>query len=202
MPTTLPKQRRKHSDLRDRLFYIGVALTFAALGVGIAAIAPVLSYDCQRDASGVVNCTVHRRIYGLVPLTARTLFHIVSAEVESSSSSDRSGYWRFTKTHDVLILACADGTRWSSINSSAPIGQSSTGQWHPGPIGGQVATEVQCVVGRESAVAGRDGLPRTGDAIGACVAPADSAVTRLGSTRSRWIQEEIQKVNPYFQSEE
>jgi len=128
MSTVLPKQTRKHSDFRDRLFYIGVALFFAVLGVGLQYIAPVLSYDCRRDASGAVNCTVHRRMYGLIPLTAQRLSRIVSAEVESSSYSDErlgvSIYWRFMETYYVLNLVCADGTRWSSFGSTEPMGQS------------------------------------------------------------------------------
>ena len=130
MSTTLQNRRRGHSDLRDRLFYIGVALFFAALGVGLQYVAPVLSYNCQRDASGAVNCTVHRRIYGLVPLPERKLYRIVSAEVESSSYSDNSLstslYQRFTQNYEVLILACADGTRWSSFYSSEPLGESNS----------------------------------------------------------------------------
>ena len=128
MSTVLPKQTRKHSDFRDRLFYIGVALFFAVLGVGLQYIAPVLSYDCRRDASGAVNCTVHRRMYGLIPLSVQRLSRIVSAEVESSSYSDErlgvSIYWRFTQTYYVLTLVCADGTRWSSFASTEPMGRS------------------------------------------------------------------------------
>ena len=123
-PTALPKQGRKHSNLRDRLFYIGVALGFAALGIGVAVIAPVMTYDCQRDASGAVNCTVHRRVYGVVPLPAQRLSRIVSAKVEEFSSTDRSFSSQFRQIHDVLILGCADGTQWKSLNSSQPLGQS------------------------------------------------------------------------------
>ncbi len=128
MSTIVPKQRRRHADLRDRLFYIGVALFFAALGVGLQYVAPVLSYDCQRDASGAVNCTVHRRMFGLVPLSAQRLPRIVSADAESREYSDRrvgvSIYWRFTQTYYVLTLVCADGTRWSSFGSTEPMGRS------------------------------------------------------------------------------
>ena len=128
MSTVLPKQARKHSDLRDRFFYIGVALVFAALGVGLQYIAPVLSYDCRRDASGVVNCAVQSRMYGLIPLPAQELSHIVSADSETSETSTedrRDGvYRRFLQTYDVLVLACADGSRWRSFRSTDPLGQS------------------------------------------------------------------------------
>ena len=32
----------------------------------------------------------------------------------------------YGESHDNLILVCADGTRWESINSSAPIGSSNS----------------------------------------------------------------------------
>ncbi len=98
------------------------------MGFGLEYIAPVLSYDCQRDASGAVNCTIHRRMYGLIPLPAQRLSRITSAKAESSSYSDNrvgvSIYWRFTQTYYVLTLVCADGTRWSSFGSMEPVGQS------------------------------------------------------------------------------
>ncbi len=123
-----PNPGRRQSDFRDRLFYIAVALIFAALGFGIEAVAPVQTYDCQRDASGVVSCTIDRRLYGLIPLPSRSLSHIVSVEVESSSYSDNrigvSVYWRFRQTYETLVLVCADGSRWRSFASTEPLGRS------------------------------------------------------------------------------
>jgi hypothetical protein len=123
-----PTPGRRQSGLRDRLFGIVVALTFAALGAGMAAIAPVLSYACRRDAAGAVSCTVHPRMYGMLPLPARELARIVSANVESSTHSTRQGagtYWRY-QTYEVLVVVCADGTEWRSFASTEPLGESNS----------------------------------------------------------------------------
>src|SRR5262245_24171676 len=54
--------------LRDKAFHLGVVAVFTAAALGVAYVAPVMSYDCRRDEAGVVDCVVHRRMYGLVPL--------------------------------------------------------------------------------------------------------------------------------------
>lgn len=123
-----PSRSLPGASLRDKLFYVAFVAVFTALSAGTAFVAPVLSYDCQRDAGAVVSCTVHSRMYGVVPLPARRLAPIVAATCETSetSSEDRTGgvYRRFLHTHQVLVLARADGTRWRSLRSTEPLGQS------------------------------------------------------------------------------
>ena len=109
---------------RDRLFYVGVALLFAAIGVGTAAVAPVLRYECGRDAAGAVGCTVHRRAYGLIPLHDVRLDRLRAIEVETSSGSYDWESGRELGGGDSLVLVCADGTRWTSVNSSWFFGAS------------------------------------------------------------------------------
>ena len=120
--------RKRRSNLSGRVFYVGVVLTFTALSVGITSVAPVLSYDCQRDDHGVVTCTVHRRLYGLIPLPAKRFTGVVSVEAEVTSHTDRnlgvSIYERSLQTYCALTLTCADGTRWTSFRSTEPIGMS------------------------------------------------------------------------------
>jgi hypothetical protein len=122
------QQHKRRSDLSGRLFYVGVVLTFTALSVGIAYVAPVLSYDCQRDDQGVVHCTVHRTLYGLIPLPAKRLTGVVSVDTEVTSHADRSLgvsiYEHVLQTYYALTLKCADGTRWTSFRSTEPLGMS------------------------------------------------------------------------------
>jgi hypothetical protein len=117
-------------SLRDRLFYVVVAGGFALLGMGAAYIDPVLFYDCAREANGSVDCTVHRRMYGFIPLGDLRFSRIASVDVKSGVHSetmaersrrlriggDESGY-------EALVLTLADGTRWQSPESSWPMGQ-------------------------------------------------------------------------------
>ncbi len=58
---------RRRTSLRDQILYFGFALTFAALGIGVAWVAPVQHYEFRRDAAGRVDGTIHRRLFGLVP---------------------------------------------------------------------------------------------------------------------------------------
>jgi hypothetical protein len=124
---------RRREARRDRRFYIGVALASTAISVGVAAIAPVLSYDCARDASGAVGCRVHRRVYGFIPLADRTVDGIRSARVVSRTSTQTLSPDATTEqrrrppkeqTSTRLILMTADGTEWRSPESSWPLGRS------------------------------------------------------------------------------
>jgi hypothetical protein len=117
-------QHRQGESLRDKLFYLGVAAVFTILGVGTAYFAPVLVYDCARDASGAVNCTVHRRMYGLFPLPDRVFPNLVSAEIVSGEIRAEPGGRRTPTAYSALVLVCADGTRWKSYDSTYPIGRS------------------------------------------------------------------------------
>lgn len=125
---TRPAERPGGADLRSRLFYIALALAFTAVSAGIAAVAPVLVYDCERSTSGMVDCTVRARLYGLVPLPGRRLSGIVSADVESTTSRQGSLgediYRQMLQTYHELVLVCADGTQWRSFRSTEPLGQS------------------------------------------------------------------------------
>jgi hypothetical protein len=99
----------------------GAVAFFAAFSVGAAYIDPVLVYDCARQASGSVDCTVHRRMYGLIPLGDLHFSRIVSVEVKSGVHSEtmaqRTRRRRFAgdqRSYEALLLTCADGTRWES----------------------------------------------------------------------------------------
>ena len=121
---------RPGESWRDKLFYIGVAAGFALLGMGAAYIDPVLFYDCARQTNGSVDCTVHRRMYGFIPLGDLHFSRIVSVEVKSGVHSEtmaeRTRRLRIggdESSWEALVLACADGTRWQSPESSSPLGQ-------------------------------------------------------------------------------
>ena len=114
----------------DMLWTWGVVLFFGSLGVGAAYIDPVLFYDCARQTNGAVDCTVHRRMYGFIPLADIHVSRIVSADVHSGvhseSMADRSRRLRMggqESSYEILELASADGTRWKSPESSWPLGQ-------------------------------------------------------------------------------
>jgi hypothetical protein len=122
------KGRPAGSSLRDRLFYIGVALGFGALGIGAACLGPVLDYDCRRDASGVVSCHIERRVLRLVPLSPVDATHILSASTRQGTYSEtmtehaeniRRG--RSAQSHVTLTLICTTGPCWTS-DSSNPLG--------------------------------------------------------------------------------
>ena len=129
-PSPSERRPRPGESLRDRLFYIGVAAVFAVLGVGAAYVSPVLIYDCARQANGSVDCTVHRRMYGFIPLPDLHFSRILSVDVKLGVHSEtmaersqriRSG--RDESSGETLFLGCADGTRWQSPESSWPLGQ-------------------------------------------------------------------------------
>ena len=121
---------RVREPLRDKLFTIGAVAFFAAFSVGAAYIDPVLVYDCARQANGSVDCIVHRRMYGLIPLGDLRFSRIQSVEVTSGVHSEtlaeRTRRLRFGSDQtswEALLLTCADGTRWQSPESSWPLGQ-------------------------------------------------------------------------------
>jgi hypothetical protein len=125
-----PAAGARRGSLREKLFIIAVVGGFAALGAGAAYIDPVLFYDCARQTNGSVDCTVHRRMYGVIPLGDLHFSRIQSAEVKSGLHSEtmaeRSRRFRIggqQSSYEVLRLACADGTRWDSPESSWPMGQ-------------------------------------------------------------------------------
>jgi len=129
-PSPPQRRRREGESLRDKLFYIGVAAFFAVLGVGAAYIDPVLFYDCARQANGSVDCTVHRRMYGFIPLADLHFSRILSVEVKSGAHSEtmseRARRLRIggeDSSWEALVLGCAVGTRWRSPESSWPLGQ-------------------------------------------------------------------------------
>lgn len=128
-PATPPARGRPDgSSLRDKLFYFGVAFGFSALGIGAACFAPILDYECRRDASGVVSCHIERRVLRLVPLSPVDASHILSATVRYSTQSEtmaehsantRRGTSPQSYVH--LDLICTSGPCWTS-SSSWPMG--------------------------------------------------------------------------------
>jgi hypothetical protein len=125
-PSPPPRGYRPRESLRDMLFTFGVPLFFAALGVGAAWIDPVLFYDCARQANGSVDCTVHRRMYGVIPLGDLHFSRIRSVDVHSGAHSEtmaeRSRRLRLggrESSYEVLQLTLADGSQWQSPESAA-----------------------------------------------------------------------------------
>jgi hypothetical protein len=124
------RRPRPGESLRDKLFYIGVAAVFAALSAGAAYVSPVLDYDCARQANGSVDCTVHRRMYGFIPLGDLRFTRILSVDVKTgvhsetmSERSQRIRAGRKESSWEALALVCADGTNWQSPESSWPLGK-------------------------------------------------------------------------------
>ena len=121
---------RRWRRFRENLFIIGVCAFFGAFGVGAAWIDPVLFYDCARQAGGSVDCTIHRRMYGVIPLGDVHVSRIVSVDVKSGvhseSMADRARRLRLggsESSYEVLQLGRADGTRWESPESVSPLGR-------------------------------------------------------------------------------
>lgn len=121
---------RPRESFRDRYFHVGVVAFFAAFSVFAAWIDPVLFYDCARQANGSVDCTVHRRMYGVIPLGDLHFTRILSVEVKSGVHSetmaDRARRLRLggdESSYETLLLVCADGTRWQSPQSVSPLGR-------------------------------------------------------------------------------
>jgi hypothetical protein len=126
----MPRHSWEGRTATGKLFYIGVAAVFTVLGVGAAYVSPVLFYDCARQANGSVDCTVHRRMYGFIPLADLHFSRILSVDVKSGVHSEtmaeRSRRLRIggqESSWEALVLGCADGTRWLSPESSWPLGQ-------------------------------------------------------------------------------
>lgn len=106
-----------------RVFPAVVAAAFFALGIGALAVAPILRWECERDATGAVGCLVNKRLAGVIPIGTVTLANILSAEVrghESPGLEHRDAPY----TAAVLTVACADGTRYSPFDSASPLGRS------------------------------------------------------------------------------
>jgi hypothetical protein len=102
-----------------------VVLALAALGVGLAAYAPVLTYDCAGDSASGVSCTVHRRAFGFIPLADRTISPLASVASEVTGKVVRtSGRSRSSEDTTRLVLVGADGARWASVTSPWPLGRS------------------------------------------------------------------------------
>ena len=118
-----PGYRPTRSESRGRVFPALVAASFFLLGLGALAAAPILRWECERDATGAVNCLVKKRLAGFIPLGDVTLPNILAADVRVHESpgqkvSDAAYAAAF------LVVACADGTRWSPFDSSDPLGRS------------------------------------------------------------------------------
>lgn len=106
-----------------RVFPAVVAAFFLLLGLGVLTVAPILRWECERDAIGAVNCVVMKRLAGVVPIGDVTLSNILSAEVRSHESPGLSRRDQ-PYTAAFLVVACADGTRYSPFDSSEPLGRS------------------------------------------------------------------------------
>jgi hypothetical protein len=128
-PGTTPNRRPRES-FRDRFFHVGVVVASAAISVGVAFISPVHVYECARQPSGAVDCTVHRRVAGLLPVGDLRVTRIQSVEVKTGVHSEttserrrRLEFGRDESSYERLELVCQDGTRWRSPESSWPLGR-------------------------------------------------------------------------------
>ena len=112
------------SETKGRVFPAVVAAFFFLLGLGALAVAPILRWECERDAAGAVNCIVKKRLAGFIPIGDVALSNILAADVRTHESSglDRRDNNRYTAAF--LVVACADGTRYSPFDSSSPLGRS------------------------------------------------------------------------------
>src|SRR5262245_11941932 len=121
--------RRDGGSFFDRFFYVCVAAVSIAISVGIGYLSPIHVYDCARQTSGSVDCTVEKRIHGLIPIGDLHFSRIMSVEVMSGVSSEtmaernrRLSSGGQEQSWEALQLVCADGTQWRSPNSSWPLG--------------------------------------------------------------------------------
>ncbi len=110
-------------ETRGRVFPALVAAFFFLLGLGALAAAPILRWECERDATGSVNCLVKKRLGGVIPLGEVTLSNILAADVRTHESPGRRPS-DAPYTAAFLVVACADGTRWSPFESADPLGRS------------------------------------------------------------------------------
>jgi hypothetical protein len=123
-------QRRPGEGLRDKLFYFGVAAASAAISVGVACIDPIQVYDCAREPNGSVECTVHQRVFGLIPISDLHFPRIQSVEVVSGVNAEtmsetrrRLEFGTDRSSWDALVLVGADGTRSRPSKTSWPLGR-------------------------------------------------------------------------------
>lgn len=112
------------SESRGRVFPAVVAAFFFAVGLGALAVAPILRWECERNATGAVNCVVQKRLAGFIPIGAVTLANILAADVRTHESPGLGVRDRAPYTAAFLVVACADGTRYSPFDSSEPLGRS------------------------------------------------------------------------------
>jgi hypothetical protein len=125
------RPRRPGESLRDKLFYFGIAAAGVAISVGVGFLDPIHIYDCARQPTGSVDCTVHRRAFGMAPLGDLAVSRIESAQTVSgeyaetmSETRRRLESGRRKESWDALLLVSADGTRWRSPQTSWPLGRS------------------------------------------------------------------------------
>ena len=111
-------------EKKGRVFPALVAAFFFAVGVGVLAVAPILRWECERDAIGAVNCVVMKRLAGLIPIGGVTLSSILAADVRTHESAGLGRRDTSPYTAAFLVVACADGTRWSPFDSAEPLGRS------------------------------------------------------------------------------
>ena len=112
------------SESRGRVFPAVVAAVFFALGLGVLGMAPILRWECERDAAGAVHCVVKKRLGGFIPIGEVTLSNILAADVRTHESAGVGRRDQAPYTAAFLVVACADGTRYSPFDSSSPLGRS------------------------------------------------------------------------------
>lgn len=114
-------------------FTLGFLVLFTAIGIGVGFIAPVLDYDCARDAAGSVDCVVHKRAFGLVPRGAvrlagiRTVTLVIGESrrtmIEQQNDWRQFGSARPGQSWEALLLVTRDGSSWQSDKSGWPLGR-------------------------------------------------------------------------------
>jgi hypothetical protein len=124
------RPRRPGESIRDKLFYFGIAAAGAAISLGVGFLDPIHVYDCSRQTSGSVDCTVHRRVFGViargdVQLPRIESVRVVSGEYAETMSETRSrlASGREKESWDALLVTGANAAQWRSPETSWPLGR-------------------------------------------------------------------------------
>ena len=66
-----------------------MAIAFVGAAAGVNAVAPIITYRCERASDGAATCAVTRRVLGY-PIDQQVLAGVERAEIESRAVADRA----------------------------------------------------------------------------------------------------------------